>query len=446
MALVPTDHIYPAPTKAWLSAAIIFILTAIAMADRMAISMLIGPIKQEFEIGDFQASLLIGFAFMVFYILFLLPIGTVADKYSRAKVLCVCLAIWSIATVLCGFAVGFVSLFLARMLMGAGEAGIAPCSHGIIGDSFPRESLSKPLALQGIGFQIGPAVGVSAAGGILGAGAAGAFSHWPLLGELSHWRIAFILIGMPGFLALFLIPLLHEPKNKAGASMSTDGSQTKIKVLPFLKQNRLLMSLLLCGAGVSAMGAGTVMGWVPEYLQRSLGVSPALAGSTLGTIMLLTALLGQGTFSIAVDWLAGKGYSDAPIRVGLLPTLLAIPLGWFAMSANSSEAFFPWLFAFLLVVAPFNALNNTALQQIAPPELRSRLSAIMIFFISIIGFVFAPTLVGALSEHVVGEENLGLAMKWVMTIAMAVTLVFYVAAWGPLRRFREAKDQNGRLA
>ena len=78
---------YPPRGKAWASAVIVFVLTAIALGDRMAIALLTGPIKGEFGIGDFQAGLLIGFAFTLFYVVFLLPIGAAADKYSRAKVL-----------------------------------------------------------------------------------------------------------------------------------------------------------------------------------------------------------------------------------------------------------------------------------------------------------------------------------------------------------------------
>src|SRR3990170_1427297 len=224
---------YPPRGKAWRSAIIIFVLSAIALADRMAISMLIGPIKQEFGIGDFQASLLIGVAFTLFYVIFLLPIGVAADRFSRAKVLGICLFIWSIATVACGFATGFISLFVLRMLMGAGEASIGPCSHGIIGASFPREALSKPLALQGIGFQVGPAIGVAGAGAILGAGAAGAFEGIPLLADLAPWRVAFVLIGMPGLLALLLIPFLHDPdalRRNAGAASASHES-----VMPFVR-------------------------------------------------------------------------------------------------------------------------------------------------------------------------------------------------------------------
>jgi len=429
---------YPPRSVAWRSAIIIFVLTAIALADRMAISMLIGPIKAEFGIGDFQASLLIGLAFTLFYVIFLLPIGAAADRFSRPKVLGICLFIWSITTVACGFAMGFVSLFILRMLMGAGEAGIGPCSHGIVGASFPRQELSKPLALQGIGFQVGPAVGVAAAGAILGAGAAGAFDSIPVLAQLAPWRIAFVLIGLPGLLALLLIPLLHDPDRAQRASAAANGGP-KVSIMPFIRENRLLFSAMMLGSGISAMASGVVTGWVPEYLQRSLGVGPAEAGSALGAIMLITAFAGQGTFSVVVDWFAGKGYLDAPIRVGLLPTFLSIPLAWIAFSADGYASFYPLLFAFALVIAPFNAINNTVAQMIAPPELRSRISALFIFSISILGFALGPALVGWLSEFVYGEERLGEAMRLVATASMAVTFLLFVLARKPLLRAMDAR-------
>lgn len=433
---VAAETAYPPRGKAWTSAAVIFVLTVIAMADRMAISMLIGPIKAEFGLGDFQASLLIGVAFTLSYVIFLMPVGAMADRYSRPKVLAVCLAIWSLATILCGFAVGFVSLFLARMLMGAGEAAIGPCSHGIIGASFPRHQLSKPLALQGIGFQVGPAVGVAAAGAILGAGSAGAFADWPLLGDLAAWRVAFILIGLPGLLALALIPLLTDPDSDR-RKLVTKEAAPKAPLMPFLKQNKLLMGLMMAAAGVSAIAAGVVTGWVPEYLQRTLGVSPVEAGTMLGIIMLVSAFAGQGLYAIIVDWFAARGMLDAPVRIGLVPVALAIPLAWIVFAADGTAAFYPLLFAFACAIAPFNAICNTVGQMIAPPALRSRISALFIFSISIIGFAIGPSLVGWLSEYVVGEARLGEAMQWVATGAMATTFVIYWASRRLLLNFMQ---------
>jgi MFS family permease len=425
-----THAAFPARSTAWRSAIIIFIITAIAMADRMSIAMLIGPIKKDFGIGDFQASLLVGAAFTSFYILFLIPIGWAADLYSRRKVLAICLFIWSIATISCGWATGFVMLFLMRMMVGAGEAGMAPCVHGIIGDSFPREEVAKPLALQGIGFQVGAAVGVAAAGAILAAASGGAFSGVPLLSDMASWRIAFILIGLPGIIAMALIMWLHDPKeHQAKAVVAATGQD---QLLPFLNANKALVGLALMAAGFSAMGLGAVTAWVPEYLQRVQGIPPMQTGAALGSILLLAAFAGQGTYGVIVDWLSKRGVLDATIKVGLWPVALSVPTAWMAFTAQGNSIFFAWLTALLICIAPCNAISNTIMQQIAPQALRSRLSALSILTVSLIGFTLGPALVGWLSQYVFGEARLGDALQLVITSAMALTLVMLVALRGRL--------------
>jgi MFS family permease len=413
--------VYPPRGRAWLSAIVVFLIAAIATADRLAIAMLIGPIKKEFQIGDFQASLLVGLAFTLFYILFLLPIGWAADRYPRRRVLAICLVIWSLATVACGFAGSFISLFLLRMLVGTGEAGMAPCVHGIIGASFPRHALAKPLALQGIGFQVGGAVGIAAAGAVLTAGASGAFAGWPVLGDMAAWRAAFVLIGLPGLLAVVLVPLLHD---RPAHEQAVSGGSAKLG--PFLKANAALVALTLLSGGFSAVSLGAITGWLPEFMQRTLAMTPMAAGATMGSLLLIAAFVGQGGYSVLVDWMAARGVADAPVRLGLGPAALAIPLAWIAWQADSEAAFLPWLIGLLLCVAPFNALNNTVVQTIAPPELRSRMSALSILTISVIGFSGGPALVGWLSQYVVGEARLGLALQLVTAGAMVVTLVLLV--------------------
>lgn len=426
---------YPARTTAWMSTIVLFILTVIAMADRMAISMLIGPIKAEFSIGDFKASLLVGMAFVLFYTIALLPIGWAADRYSRRRVLTICLVVWTLATMACGLATGFVMLFAMRMLIGAGEAGIGPASHGIIGASFPRDRLAKPLALQSIGLQVGGAVGIAAAGAILSAGAAGAFADVPLVGELAPWRLAFIFIGLPGLLALILVPLIHDPK--AGIPVT---ASPPVSVIPFLTQHKLLAGFALLAAGTSAMGFGPISAWSPEILQRVYAMPPGQAGAAFGGTMLGAAILSQVVYSVTTDFVAKRGVLDAPIRVGLLPVALAMPIAWFGYRAADASEFLAWQFALLCCVVPCGALANTCVQQIAPPALRSRLSAIMILLISLLGFGLGPALSGWLSEFVFGEDRLRLAVSIVIIAGMGITLAMLLVLRVPLRDYTAARE------
>jgi MFS family permease len=371
-------------------------------------------------------------------VLFLLPIGYAADRFSRRKVLAICLFLWSLATIACGWVEGFVALFAMRMLVGAGEAGLAPCVHSIIGDSFPREKLAKPLALQGIGFQVGSALGVAAAGAVLAAGAAGSLSGLPIVGDMPPWRIAFIFIGIPGLAALLLIPLLHDPKEKAVQSAPV---APQAPLLPFLKQHSVLVTFSLLAAGFSAMGLGAVTAWVPEFLQRVHDIPPMQTGAILGSLLLLAAFAGQGLYAIIVDWLAARGMQDATIRVGVVPLALAVIISLFAFNADRSGNITFWLAILLICIAPCNAISNTLTQLIAPPALRSRMAAMSILVISIIGFTGGPALVGWLSEYVFGEAKLGMALKTVIAGAMSISLIFLLLLRPRLLTYLEAQKR-----
>ena len=421
---------YPSARAAWGSAFVIFILTSIAMADRFAISMLIGPIKAEFQLGDFKASLLIGLAFTLFYVLFLLPIGWAADRFSRRGVLAICLFVWSVAAVSCGLATGFAMLFVLRMLIGAGEAGLAPSAHGIIGASFPRHQLTKPMALQHIGLQVGGAAGVAGAGAILSAGAAGKLAGLPLIGDLAPWRIAFIAIGLPGLLALLLVPLLVDPRPARAESKAP-----LPPFMPFLRNNLFLVGAFVMAAGISAMGFGSITAWSPELLMRQYGVAPAKAGASFGGVMLVAAVISQVIYSIVVDALAKRGVYDAPIRVGLIPIACSVPVAWFAYRATDANAFLTWQFILLFCLAPCGAMVNTCMQQLSPPEFRSRLSSLTILVISLLGFALGPSLSGWLSEYVFGEARLGLAVSIVIVTAMTITVALLAMVRVPLRDY-----------
>ena len=431
---------YPSKTTGWVTTIVLFLLTVIAMADRMAISMLISPIKADFGIGDFKASLLVGMAFVLFYTIALLPIGWAADRYSRRRILTVCLIVWSLASMACGLATGFVMLFIMRMMIGVGEAGIGPASHGIIGASFPRDQLAKPLALQGMGMQIGGAGGIAAAGAILSAGAAGAFTGLPWVGDLAPWRLAFIFIGLPGLVALVLIPLIHD--SKAGSQPLAADTVRPVSVIPFLRANPRLAGLVLLAAGTSAMGFGSISAWSPEILQRIYLMEPAQAGAAFGGVVLSAAILSQAVYSVTTDWFARRGALDAPIRVGLLPIILSLPVAFFTYRAADAGAFLAWQFALLCCVVPCGGLANTCVQQIAPPELRSRLSAIMILIISILGFGLGPALSGWLSEYVFGEQQLRTAVSIVLIGGMTITLLMLLVVQRPLRDYTAAREER----
>ena len=157
--------------------AIIYVFNYI---DRLVISILIEPIKLEFGISDTQIGLLSGVAFAIFYTLFGLPFGRLADRIGRKPVIALACIAWSAMTMLCGVATSFAMLLLFRIGVAVGEAGGTAPSVAMVSDLYPPEKRSRALSV----FLMGPSLGA-----VLGLGLGG----W--IAQEYGWRTAFIVIG-----------------------------------------------------------------------------------------------------------------------------------------------------------------------------------------------------------------------------------------------------------
>ena len=119
---------WPKPSVAWWALLLFFVAAVLSYTDRQILSLLIDPVRGELAITDTQASLLQGLAFALIYSIAGLPLGRLADVFSRRIVIIVGVALWSAATLACGYAHSFAELFVARVFVGIGEACLAPAA------------------------------------------------------------------------------------------------------------------------------------------------------------------------------------------------------------------------------------------------------------------------------------------------------------------------------
>ena len=119
--------------------------------DRQLISILAKPIQDRLDITDSQLGKLTGLYFALFYCFIAIPVGWLADRTNRVKVLSVACALWSAATAACGMVGSYGQLVAARMTVGIGEAGGVPPSYAIISDYFPRERRGTAMAIFNLG-------------------------------------------------------------------------------------------------------------------------------------------------------------------------------------------------------------------------------------------------------------------------------------------------------
>jgi len=177
--------------------AVLFLGYVVNFIDRSILSILLEPIKIDLGLSDTELGLLGGLAFALFYATLGIPIASLADRWSRVKVLAISMVIWSGMTAACGLASNFIMLLLARIGVGVGEAGASPPSHSLISDYFPIETRATALSIYALGIPFGSMVGNFVGG-------------WGA--EEFGWRVTFYLVGVPGiFVALLIFMTLREP-------------------------------------------------------------------------------------------------------------------------------------------------------------------------------------------------------------------------------------------
>lgn len=197
------------PAYSWYALSVLVIVYVLNFVDRNIISILAEDIKRDLGLGDDQIGFLYGTAFGVFYALFGIPLGKLADSWHRVRLMTVGLTVWSAFTALSGFAKNFTMLSVARIGVGVGEATASPSAYSLISDWFPKKMRATALAIYSSGLYIGGGISLLIGGAIVERWNAAYGADAPL--GLAGWQAAFIIVGLPGILLALLVFTLREP-------------------------------------------------------------------------------------------------------------------------------------------------------------------------------------------------------------------------------------------
>jgi predicted MFS family arabinose efflux permease len=227
----------PAP-RAWVVLAILGVVYVLNFLDRQLLSILAKPIQDDLGVTDGQLGRISGLYFALFYCLLAIPVGWLADRSNRVRVLSSACLLWSAATVACGLSSTYPQLVAARMMVGVGEAGGVPPSYAIICDYFPPGMRGRALGLFNFGPPIGQALGVA-----FGAAIAAAYD----------WRLAFVTLGAVGIAAALVVWLaVPEPARGGLDATATDLAPPRepfwATCRAFFADPVLLRVSLACGA------------------------------------------------------------------------------------------------------------------------------------------------------------------------------------------------------
>lgn len=274
---------------AWYALGVLVLVYIINFVDRQILSILVADIKADLRVTDAQIGFLYGTAFAVFYALFGIPLGRLADSWYRGRLMAMGLALWSSMTALSGFANSFGMLAAARIGVGIGEASASPAAYSMISDWFPKERRATALSIYSSGLYIGGALSLPIGGFVV--------SRWnsaypdaaaaPL--GLAGWQAAFLAVGVPGLLIALWVLTLREPQRGASDGLPQpvvrpnawrEFGRELFAILPpltLLNVARIpgaLLTNLFVLAGVVAVGFGLyrLTGDGPQWLAYGIGV------------------------------------------------------------------------------------------------------------------------------------------------------------------------------
>ena len=378
--------------------------------DRQIINILAEPIKGELGLSDTQLGLLAGPAFAVFYAVLGIPIARYADnaKTNRVWLISVCLAVWSAMTALCGVAQNFVQLALARIGVGVGEAGCTPAAHSLIADSVPPEKRSSAIAFFGLGIPIGGLLGLIIGG---------------IVNDQYGWRIALMLVGTPGILLAFLLPLIIRDPRRCADSAHFNTADSPVKAKLSIKDavrevfaSKAYLYVFIAASFTAFLSYGKGL-WTISFFIRSHGLSTTEAGLAMAVALGISGIIGT--------WLGGKmadvfGKRDKR-HILTLPAIgmaIAAPILFAGYWAED------WRIAVALLILP-TILNSAyygpaygCVQGLVRPEARAIAASLVVFGQNLIGLGMGPLLFGVLSDWLqpmAGDES----VRWVL----------YGAAW-----------------
>jgi MFS family permease len=411
--------------------------TILSIVDRFALSIMIDPIRRDLGLSDGQIGLLSGIAFGLFYACMGLPMGMLADRWSNKGTILLGVGVWSAATAFCGLSRNFGELLLARIGVGAGEAGLAPAAFSIIHALFPPAKLGRALSVLQMGALAGSSISIMVVGLIFSRlDAVGPIRFLPGL-VLQPWQSTFVAIALPGAAILLLIGLIPEPQR----THRKTGAQARL--LDGLKEKGGLYFCLFFGMGGILVVSYGMLSWVPAILQREFAMPLGEAALHYGMIVLVTGLAGLLLGGIVTDRLYRAGHPLAHAGVPLVATIVSIPLAVAVMFVRDGTG----LLAVVALLHFFVALPIgvvPALVQIeAPDATRARVSALYVLVINVAGLGVGPVAIGFLSQFLGPQpEMLRRALGLVSLVAALASLLLLVTLSRLLIRRRADQGQK----
>jgi len=400
------------------------VLTAINLLnylDRYVVSALFESLRADLWLTDTRLGFL-ATAFIVVYMVASPAFGILGDRRPRLPLLAVGVGIWSVATVLSGFARGYWTLLAGRAAVGIGEAAYGTISPGLIADHFGPERRGRAFAFFFAAIPVGAALGYAVGG---------------VVDRTLGWRAAFFFAGAPGLLlALACLRLVDPPRGAAESTWSTAGAGGIAATYRRFLGNRPYV-LTVLGYAAYTFAVGGMSWWMPAFLERTRGVPRTVATVQFGAIVIATGFLGTFAGGYVADALRRR-FREADLWVCGASALAAVPATLVVFLTWRPGLYLAALVVAQLLIFASTGPVNAAIVAEVPPAERASAVALSILAIHLLGDVPSPWLIGFLSDR----SSLGRAVMVVPVATLAAGIIWTYAAWRGERVSNRREDQR----
>ncbi|WP_214228347.1 MFS transporter [Pedobacter sp. B4-66] len=379
---------------------LIFVNVVINYMDRSNLAVAASEISKEFKFSSVQMGLIFS-AFSWTYLLFQIPGGILVNRFSPRILYTFSLITWSLATIVQGFAKGFVTLFGLRMATGAFEAPAFPINNRVVSNWFPDNERASAIAVYTSGQFLGLAF------------------LMPVLSKIQFhvgWKGLFVVTGLIGVLwgivwyIFYRDPLKHPKANEAelkliesggglmdGKSIADADSKKKFK---WADLNEVLSHRKLWGIYIGQFAVNSTLWffltWFPKYLVDYRGLDFIKSGYW-ASIPYLAAFAGVLCSGFLSDYLIKKGVSAAKARKR--PIIIGLLVSVFILGANFVDT--PGLIIFFMSLSFFGvgfaSITWIFVSSLAPKHLINITGGVFNFIGQLSGIV-VPIAIGFLAS------------------------------------------------
>lgn len=396
--------------------------------DRSIINILTEPIKESFQVEDWQMGLLGGPMFAILYTVLGIPLARFAERYNRVWIITGSVAMWSLMTALCGLAPTFLMMMMFRIGVGIGEAGCTPPAQSLIADYYTPKSRATAVSIYALGVPFGGMLaaifGGTIAEQLTGPAVDAALRGWGITflanavdwKSMEGWRLAFVFVGLPGILVAMLVRMtVKEPPR----GYTDPASMQKLAPVSFGDALKTLAKRttywhVVFGATIASFVGYGVAQFSTSFFVRTHNMSIQTAAILFGIVVGLMAAI--GVFSSG--YLADKMSKRHPTALAWLPALgmgLSVPLYAIGYLVDNVWLALPPLMAAAVLhyfyLGPLYAVAGGVVDS----RTRATSVAIALFIVNLLGYGLGPLLIGLLSSVLKGMfisgSDLGLTVE-----------------------------------